>query len=76
MKYMRFTQGEKMEIIQIVGDSELGVNRTLKELGIHKSTFYQWYGKYQDGGYHGLAPKKRAMNLGAPRIWSIPILSR
>ena len=62
MKYMRFTQGEKMEIIQIVGDSELGVNRTLKELGIHKSTFYQWYGKYQDDGYHGLAPKKRAMN--------------
>ena len=62
MKYMRFTQAEKMEIIQIVRDSELGVNRTLKELGIHKSTFYQWYGKYQDDGYDGLAPKKRAIN--------------
>lgn len=46
MKYMRFSQAEKMEIIQIVQNSELGVNRTLKELGIHKSTFYQWYGKY------------------------------
>lgn len=33
---MRFTQEEKYEIIQIVEDSELGVNRTLKELGIHK----------------------------------------
>jgi len=62
MKYMRFTQSEKMEIIKIVQESELGVNRTLKELGIHKSTFYQWYGKYQDRGYDGLAPKKRAMN--------------
>ena len=49
MKYMRFSQTEKMEIIQIVQDSELGVNRTLKELGIHKSTFYQWYGKNEMG---------------------------
>ena len=62
MKYMRFSQAEKMEIIRIVQDSELGVNRTLKELGIHKSTFYQWYGRYQDDGYDGLAPKKRAVN--------------
>ena len=62
MKYMRFTQTEKMEIIQIVKDSELGVNRTLKELDIHKSTFYQWYGRYQDEGYDGLAPRKRAVN--------------
>ena len=62
MKYMRFSQTEKMEIIQIVQDSELGVNRTLNELGIHKSTFYQWYGKYLDEGYDGLAPKKRATN--------------
>jgi transposase InsO family protein len=51
-----------MEIIQIVQDSELGVNRTLKEFGIHKSTFYQWYGKYQNEGYDGLAPKRRAIN--------------
>lgn len=54
---MRFSQAEKMEIIQIVQDSELGVNRTLKELGVNKSTFYQWYGKYQEQGYDGLAPK-------------------
>jgi len=65
---MRFTQSEKMEIIKIVQNSELGVNRTLKELGIHKSTFYQWYGRYQDEGYEGLAPKKRAMNSQWNRI--------
>ena len=62
MRYIRFTQSEKMEIIRIVEGSELGVNRTLKELGIHKSTFYQWYGRYQQDGYHGLAPKKRAIH--------------
>lgn len=62
MKYMRFTQAEKMEIIKIVQESELGVNHTLKELDIHKSTFYQWYGRYHDAGYDGLAPKKRAVN--------------
>jgi putative transposase len=62
MKYMRFSQSEKMEIIQIVQDSEIGINRTLRELDIHKSTFYQWYGKYHDKGYDGLAPKKRCAN--------------
>lgn len=59
---MRFTQTEKMEIIKIVQESEIGVNRTLRELGIHKSTFYQWYGRYLDAGYDGLTAKKRAMN--------------
>ena len=68
MKYLRFTQSEKMEIIKIVQESELGVNRTLKELDIHKSTFYQWYGRYQDAGYDGLAPKKPAVNSQWNRI--------
>ena len=34
---MRFTQAEKYEIIQIVEGSQIGCNRTLKELGINKS---------------------------------------
>lgn len=54
---MRFTQSEKLEIIQLVEQSELGVNRTLKELGIHKSTFYNWYNRYLKSGVDGLAPK-------------------
>ena len=54
---MRFTQNEKYEIIRLVEDSELGVNRTLGELGIPKRTFYNWYGKYTKHGYDGLAPK-------------------
>lgn len=56
---MRFSQQEKYEIIRIVEDSEIGVHRTLKELGIHKSTFYNWYGRYNAEGFDGLASKRR-----------------
>jgi putative transposase len=56
---MRITPSEKQEIIWIVERSELGVNRTLKELGIHKSTFYKWYRIYVEKGIDGLLPQKR-----------------
>lgn len=56
---MRVTPSEKQEIIRIVERSELGVNRTLKELGIHKSTFYKWYRVYVEQGMEGLLPRKR-----------------
>lgn len=56
---MRFSQKEKFEIIRMVEDSELGVVRTLRSLGINKSTFYKWYGRYLEDGYDGLALKKR-----------------
>lgn len=65
---MRFTQDEKYEIIRLVEDSELGVNRTLGELDIPKRTFYNWYGKYTKHGYDGLAPKKRNANSQWNRI--------
>jgi len=56
-RYMRLNQSEKFEVIQLVEKSEQGVNDTLKELGIHKSTFYQWYNAYLADGYDGLANK-------------------
>jgi len=65
---MRYTQAEKMEIIDIVDNSEIGVNKTLIEMGIHKSTFYNWYERYLEWGYDGLAPKKRAQNSQWNRI--------
>ena len=43
---MRYSPEEKMEIIRMVDGSELGVKRTLQELGIARSTFYSWYEKY------------------------------
>lgn len=54
---MRLNQSEKFEVIQLVEKSEEGVNATLKELGIHKSTFYEWYNAYLECGYDGLANK-------------------
>lgn len=51
---MRYSQSEKMEIIRIVEGSELGVSRTLAELKINKSTFYNWYKRYQEEGFEGL----------------------
>lgn len=65
---MRFTQAEKYEIIQLVEGSEIGVNRTLREIGIHKSTFYNWYRRYCEQGFDGLAPKPRAIKTYWNRI--------
>lgn len=59
---MRLTQSEKMEIIKMVEESDVSANKTIKELGIHKSTFYSWYNKYLKDGFDGLAPSKRAQN--------------
>jgi len=56
---MRFTASEKEEIIRTVVKSEIGVNRTLREFGLNKSTFYNWYKKYTDDGIDGLAPSRR-----------------
>jgi len=63
---MRFTQQEKYEIISLVDGSDLSANRTLKELGIYKRTFYNWYKRYLEGGYDGLAEKAK----GRHQTWN------
>lgn len=55
---MRVSQSEKMEIIRTVEESELSVRRTLEQLGINRSTFYNWYRRYRDEGFDGLAERK------------------
>ena len=55
---MRYSASEKYEIIQLVQHSDLSVKRTLARLDIHKSTFYNWLGRYHDGGLDGLEDKK------------------
>jgi len=59
---MHYRQTEKYEIIQLVEQSDLGVCRTLKELKVNKTTFYNWYNSYVENGYAGLArkPSKRS----------------
>jgi putative transposase len=55
---MRYSQAEKMEIIELVERSELSAKQTLEELGIARSSFYDWYDRYQTGGYEALAARK------------------
>ena len=47
---MRYGQAEKMEIIRLVEGSPLSVRQTLSELGINRSTFYNWYQRYEQRG--------------------------
>ena len=55
---MHYSPSEKLEIIRLVEQSDLGINRTLKELKVHKSTFYKWYNRYRSQGKEGLQRKK------------------
>ena len=56
---MKYSQSEKMEIIRMVEDSNLSVRKTLQQMDISRSTFYQWHKRYQKHGYDGLACKHR-----------------
>jgi putative transposase len=55
---MRYSAAEKREIIHMVEHSELSIRKTLKELGVPRSSFYRWYKRYQDDGPQGLELKK------------------
>lgn len=55
---MHYSQTEKMEIIRLVEQSDLGVIRTLRELKVNKTTFYKWYNAYLEKGFDGLARKQ------------------
>lgn len=55
---MRYTKQEKMEIIRLVEHSELPLKRTIKELHVSKSSFYNWYNRYLQGGPDALEDKK------------------
>ncbi len=63
---MRYSQSEKMEIIRTVENSELPVTRTLAELDVPRSTFYNWYSRYIDNGYDGLVDR----NSSPKRFWN------
>lgn len=54
---MRLTADEKAEVIRLVISSPEGVNKTLRSLGIHKRTFYNWYHAYSRDGIDGLLPR-------------------
>ena len=54
---IRYKPEEKMEIIHLVEHSELPVKQTLAKLQVPRSTFYDWYRRYQELGPDGLKPK-------------------
>ncbi len=63
---MRYSPSEKLEIIRLVEESDLPVKRTLEQLDVGRSTFYEWYRRYHDDGYDGLKPKPSC----ARRYWN------
>ena len=47
---MRYSGSEKAEIIKLVKQSSLSVQQTLDRLDIRRCTFYNWLGRYDEGG--------------------------
>ena len=56
---MRYSASEKFEIIELVEQSSLSIRRTLEQIGIPRSTFYDWYSRYEEGGIEALEDGKR-----------------
>ena len=54
---MRYSASSKYEIIRTVEESDLGIKRTLEQIGIARSTFYNWYDRYLRGGLDALSDK-------------------
>ena len=63
---MRYSPSEKFEIIELVQQSSLSIPRTLAPIGIPRSTFYDWYSRYQEGGIEALLDDKPRPR----RIWN------
>ena len=53
-RLIRYKPEEKLEIIHLVEHSNLPVKQTLEELQVPRSTFYDWYRRYQELGPDGL----------------------
>ena len=63
---MRYSAAEELEIIQLVGQSNLPQRRCLASLGIPRQTFYRWYDRYLTGGPEALADKPSRPD----RVWN------
>ena len=81
---MKYCAEEKYEIIGLVEASSLSVRKTLKQIAVSKSSFYEWYPRYLEDGIEGLrdrtngrissgteSPMKSGSALSSMR-WSTP----
>ena len=57
---MKYTQWEKYEIIRLVEGSSLSVRKTLEQINVSRSSFYEWYCRYAEGGVEALANHTRS----------------
>ena len=62
----RYSASEKLEILQLVWESNLSVRCAVGRIGISRSTYYDWYDRYQQHGLEGLANRRPV----ARRIWN------
>jgi len=63
---MRYPASEKLEIIRLVEQSHLPVQRVLEQIGIPRSTFYRWCDLYQTGGPEALDDRSPRPD----RVWN------
>ena len=63
---MKYTPSEKMELIRMVEESSLSVNQSLREMDVPRSSFYEWYKRYQEAGYEGLVSKHKSRR----QVWN------
>ena len=63
---MSYTASEKLEVIRLVEESSVSVGQVLQELGIPRSTFYDWYDRYERYGLDGL----RRQGSSARTFWN------
>jgi len=63
---MKYAPSEKMELIRMVEESSLSVQQTLRELDVPRSSFYEWYRRYKEAGYDGLASKHKSRR----QVWN------
>jgi len=63
---MKYAQPEKMELIRMVEESSLSVQQTLREVDVPRSTFYEWYRRYREAGYDGLASRHESRK----KVWN------
>jgi putative transposase len=63
---MRYPASEKLEIIRTVETSPLPVRPTLAQIGIPRSTFYDWLDRYASGGLDALQDRKARPQ----RVWN------
>ena len=65
---MRYSGSEKYEIIRLVESSHFSVQKTLRQLDIHRSTFYNWLKRYHEHGVDGLEDRKPTATLAWNQI--------